>query len=493
MAYSNNIITAPVSISDVQTAVAHTSGDLATLITAGTINKWAKYKPLKIASVIDVISEAQRRGVKYGLVPTRNTTAEGVINIATSSHPTAAQFVNAKNAATEWTYERPNGTPYRLTDFVESPYSGAGGGSGGGFTNSGYYKNTEPPLSIGDEWEISYDTLYEIMNTPLTDSSKNTDTSWVAKTVSGYNAQGASVSVYTNVLYIGNSDRPSIMQYTGWKATFGTASNIANAGGLTIPLNFLLDVCANGEDWRLGLMVFVPSNGTNVNPYDYAGVIVSRWPLMVLNSTNVADYINRFSPDLATNQLLAWKMYSVASASETTEFDCFPVVCKVANPTSALTRTDYQRTMVSPSNSNIFQVYSIPTGYKNFKIVVKKTDYSYGWKFVSIPIREVDMRTGGNVTDSTPSVARAWLRDLCLYREEQAPQTYQVSTVECTYSYVTWNSSTQAPQGNTGNYTRTEAVSNTATFTINGETYYGYIIRSGFDISESSSTIILIT
>ena len=46
MAYSNNIITDPVSISDVQAAVSHTSGDLATLITAGTINMWAKYKPV---------------------------------------------------------------------------------------------------------------------------------------------------------------------------------------------------------------------------------------------------------------------------------------------------------------------------------------------------------------------------------------------------------------------------------------------------------------
>lgn len=59
MAYTNHIISAPVSISDVQAAVGHTSGDLATLILEGIINKWAKYKPGRLCISI---KQQRRKG-----------------------------------------------------------------------------------------------------------------------------------------------------------------------------------------------------------------------------------------------------------------------------------------------------------------------------------------------------------------------------------------------------------------------------------------------
>ena len=54
MPVSNGFITAPVSISDVQTAIQNTSTDLGTLCSYHSesggvqvgINKWAKYKPV---------------------------------------------------------------------------------------------------------------------------------------------------------------------------------------------------------------------------------------------------------------------------------------------------------------------------------------------------------------------------------------------------------------------------------------------------------------
>ena len=48
MGYSNGIITAPVSIYDVQRALGIVGGgDLGTLIRDGNINMFAKYKPVR--------------------------------------------------------------------------------------------------------------------------------------------------------------------------------------------------------------------------------------------------------------------------------------------------------------------------------------------------------------------------------------------------------------------------------------------------------------
>ena len=49
MAYTNNIISAPVSIYDVQQALGKSSSDLGTLCVADNINMWARYKPQRAA------------------------------------------------------------------------------------------------------------------------------------------------------------------------------------------------------------------------------------------------------------------------------------------------------------------------------------------------------------------------------------------------------------------------------------------------------------
>ena len=46
MAYSNGIITPPVSIRDIQQALGSSSTDLATLIINGNVNRWSRYKPV---------------------------------------------------------------------------------------------------------------------------------------------------------------------------------------------------------------------------------------------------------------------------------------------------------------------------------------------------------------------------------------------------------------------------------------------------------------
>ena len=110
MSVSNGFITAPVSISDVQTAIHNSSTDLGTLCSYHSesggvqtgINKWAKYKPVVYANKVDQMSDSEFASVNYGL-----TAPNQKVNVPSTMSDT-------------WTYTPPGGTinaPYRLTDF----------------------------------------------------------------------------------------------------------------------------------------------------------------------------------------------------------------------------------------------------------------------------------------------------------------------------------------------------------------------------------------
>lgn len=110
MGYANGIITAPVSIADVQQAVGNSSGDLGTLILNGTINKFARYKPVKYPTV-GLITDANRQSVGHGIIlpDTLVVSAMDASNVADA-------------AANDWGYDRPAGglsSPYRLADFAD--------------------------------------------------------------------------------------------------------------------------------------------------------------------------------------------------------------------------------------------------------------------------------------------------------------------------------------------------------------------------------------
>lgn len=63
MSYANSKVTVPVSISDVKAAVGYNSDDLATLINNGTINIWAKYKPVAKIFLIPSRVNGMRRTI----------------------------------------------------------------------------------------------------------------------------------------------------------------------------------------------------------------------------------------------------------------------------------------------------------------------------------------------------------------------------------------------------------------------------------------------
>ena len=113
MAYSNGIITAPVSFYDVQLALGDSSQDLGTLCKSTKINMWSRNKPMDYPALF---SNNNGIGInnKYGLFAQK-----------TDNCVYLNQVYNY--GLNGWSYENPYGTvlsPYRMGDF-DGYYSGA--------------------------------------------------------------------------------------------------------------------------------------------------------------------------------------------------------------------------------------------------------------------------------------------------------------------------------------------------------------------------------
>lgn len=112
MANNNGIITAPVSMYDVQQVLGESSTDLATLCLSNNINMWAKYKPV----ILNTIGHNDANWWKgtFGNCGIR------MVNIRTTNRADIPSLYtnDQKNG---WEYEKPMGginSPYRLGDFV---------------------------------------------------------------------------------------------------------------------------------------------------------------------------------------------------------------------------------------------------------------------------------------------------------------------------------------------------------------------------------------
>lgn len=111
MSLSNNKITAPVSIDDLQSLFGEPSGALATLCKSSKINVWAKYKPTVYPSPFPDDWYKSKDG-NYGL----NITVD---NRVSSWSALVAEYSKANNGYSN-IYNRPSGdatSPYRLGDF----------------------------------------------------------------------------------------------------------------------------------------------------------------------------------------------------------------------------------------------------------------------------------------------------------------------------------------------------------------------------------------
>lgn len=130
MSYNSGYIQAPVSISDVKSALGSSSNDLGTLITNGTINKWSKYKPVVLAKINttdewNANSNAWRNDATWftGVSGTSSSSMRyGMdFNLYALTGGITPFFNDLKAGNLRWNYHRPSGgssSPYRLTDFA---------------------------------------------------------------------------------------------------------------------------------------------------------------------------------------------------------------------------------------------------------------------------------------------------------------------------------------------------------------------------------------
>lgn len=136
MSNQSGIISAPVSINDVQTVLGTSqNGDLGSLILNGNINKWSKKKPVPHSNLF--ASNPPDKGgdsVWY---------KAGTFGLDIRKATSITDLINNQHTLSQYNYNRPTGgvnSPFRLLDF------------------NGYYHLAEHPITVFDSMDTGYTT-----------------------------------------------------------------------------------------------------------------------------------------------------------------------------------------------------------------------------------------------------------------------------------------------------------------------------------------------
>lgn len=139
MGFANGIITAPVSVADVQNALGMGSSDVGTLCKSDRVNPWAKYKPIEFKLPNNVLypgilTDAQRQSKNWGMANIPIWTGKTIANVVDfwlgSGSSGAAPDCGTQPAY--WTNLTPTSFA-RLADFAAS-------------TSAGYYVGASAPI-----------------------------------------------------------------------------------------------------------------------------------------------------------------------------------------------------------------------------------------------------------------------------------------------------------------------------------------------------------
>lgn len=148
MGYSNNIVSKPISMGDISSAVGYSSLDLGTLITRGIIKWWSKAKPFQYSAIAfnedDGVTTKTR-------VAARKEANQG-FNLGTM-YQSASACLNAAialgNNVFAWSYQRPT-SYFRMLDF--DGYDS----SKNDYDNCPFkYRPDSNKLYTGDVWDIN--------------------------------------------------------------------------------------------------------------------------------------------------------------------------------------------------------------------------------------------------------------------------------------------------------------------------------------------------
>lgn len=209
MSYTNGVITAPVSISDVKQALNTSENDLGRLCSHQNINIWAKYKPVRL----NVLSTLDQWDFTNDTWKSDSDWWNGLSSNFGGITPYFVTSLDNLRAAYDggmngWAYQKPVGTilsPYRLTDFA------------------GYWHAAPPPVqNFSIINEIVQGTSFTAMAI-MSSSSVNPD----AITLSDFtfDNQGTISSMYFGVVWYNSSN---VAVYRCTSTTGGTASVLAD-------------------------------------------------------------------------------------------------------------------------------------------------------------------------------------------------------------------------------------------------------------------------
>lgn len=136
MSNQSGIISAPVSINDLQTVLGTSqNGDLGSLILNGNINKWSKKKPV-IHSNLFASNPSDKGGDSVWY-------KTGTFGLDIQKVSSIVTLINDQSTLSQYTYNRPTGgvnAPFRLLDF------------------NGYYHLAEHPVYAFDSQDSGYTT-----------------------------------------------------------------------------------------------------------------------------------------------------------------------------------------------------------------------------------------------------------------------------------------------------------------------------------------------
>lgn len=462
MGYANAIVYSPVGIHDVQRALSVSSNDLGTLCTHININKWAKFKPVRVANV-GRLSYSEIGNAKFGLAPALNTMLATYGDGSGGTVVTNSTVLeNILNANLDWMYNRPTGgknSPYRLTDFY-APSDNDGG--------YGYYHDTPQPMSGVSDWGLNLSDINACAGGSIPYTAGATTSAWKV----GVNSIAAPV-------------------YSRLSFRFGSSS-YDNVGGMdvrAIPLNDLLGIMKTAEYWRLAIAVQVPVNGA----FQTMRFFSSRWSF--LDAHEMSNSPSLVLPCLSTNQTLCKYIVEYADylktvsgtdvigntrtseASPTFRLPaCLCLVKSMFLDRDSINGNTYNHCKIGGESL----IYSTPSAMSRFEIIVTDNkNYSNTGAYQLAVISNVS--TGTYAQMGEESWKRHEIRAAVLQQKEYAmPNTTIYYRVK--YSYVT---------GYSGNEPTT--ITNTAegevTLATSGGTLVSKSLAAGPSLTISERTI----
>ena len=449
MSYSGGIIRGGgsyggVSINDVRQALSDGSCDLGTLCTSSKINKWAKYKPIRVAGIIRRLTYTEIANAKFGLVPILNTTLykkSDTSDSGASVVASAEELESVLSSNQQWTYNQPRGKsnkePYRLTDWAQPADNDSG---------YGYYHLTPPPIENVGPMSVNLSLIKSCAeNTAISSASGSHLYDWQL------NDNNNTSPLYSNLAF-----------------RFGEATqyNVNGADTRAISLHEILGM-TNSEYWRLAVATQVPIGSS----LSYMRLFTSKYTFY--DTQGVSDTTKRaqcLMPSMGTNQYLCQMIVNYANylynnnvssdvignkrltVTDPT-FKLPAILCVVKNMymdgiSRSGSSTPYTHCHLKSESS----VYSAPAIISRFEIVVTddvhySSSETQAYSLISIST----VGTGTYAQFGEATYTRVYINQLVM---KQLKHVSSDTTVyyKVTYSYVTgFNGSTPIVASNTIN------------------------------------------